>query len=359
VVDERIPTMTYVSLTGAGAASGQYAALQEPIPWDESNRRAMLDMRTVSRADWIRLCFADPSGTDPLPYDPGFLGRFEEEACYDRHFPSEAATAATRYMFSGYQFAAVGAGWFFDNHGMNHFRRHYFQMGLILQMEFASLLAVSSRISEAVRSLHKQLASTVSDNDAARSEAYKNFRDEIIGINEKFLEALHLFRFTGLSNQLQPREMYAKWRKALDLDDLFEDLKEELDAASQFLLAGEQVRRAEAANSLSTIAAIGVVFGLAFSFLGMNVLVSAETMQAVLLTKEADGWTRFARELLPAGLVVAIAGTFGMVIANKLVSNSLDNAARKTTRTVLEWTIVIGICAASIGASAYLAGSAK
>jgi hypothetical protein len=314
-VDERIPTMSYVSLTGSGRA--HYDLPKQNPDQSEKSYRAMQDLRVVRRGDWIRLCYADAPGENPLPYNPVFLRDFERTACYDRHFPSEATESATRFMFAGHHAIAVGAGGFFDDTLIHHFCRHYFQMGLILHMEFASLLAVSSRISGAVRQLHKKLTDKSDRNDAP---AYARFSRSMIGIEQGFLEALHLFRFTGLSNQIQPREMYEAWRKTLGMDEMFSDLKDELDAATQFLLSQQQLRRADAANNLATIAAIGVVLGLAFSFLGMNVVMSGDTIGDILAYNNQASWTKFFRELLPLGVVISLAARNRMADFALLVS---------------------------------------
>jgi len=259
-------------------------------------------------------------------------------------------------MFAGYHFATVGAGRYFDDVIAHHFRRHYFQMSLILQMELASLLAISSRVSEAVRNLH-QTSSGEKESDPAVAAAYTGFRDNMIRIEEDFLDVLHLFRFTGLSNQIQPREMFAKWHKALDLDSLFGDLKDELAAATQFLLSKEQTQRAETANNLSTIAAIGVVLGLAFSFLGMNVLVSEKTMDGILgIELVTNPWIRLLFEFVPLGVVAAFASAIGLLISHRIL-RAVHDPARKAARTVLWWTLSIGLLVAVLGyAGAKLVG---
>lgn len=356
IVDERIPAMSFVSLTNAAEEHGHYRLPKKNPKQPDDKFWRMQDLRTVSRGDWIRLCYADgadypPLGHPPapLPYSPAFLENFEADACYDRHFPSEATCSATRFMFAGYHFAVVGAGEFFDGVLIHHFRRHYFQMALVLQMEFASLLAISSRISESVRDLHTALAGPRRKGlrEEAVADPYTAFRKRIICIEEDFLETLHLFRLTGLSNQIQPREMFDKWRKAMDIGALFRDLKEELDAASQFLLSNEQLDRAEAANNLSTLAAIGVALGLAFSFLGMNVIVG-DTMKKLLRLNDVAPTLGLWRELVPTGIVLAAAGLLGLCVFHRLMPN-VDGRARRLIRAILWWTMGIGSALVALG----------
>ena len=348
IVDERIPAISFISLTGAARQHGAYDQPKSNSAQPVDAFQAMQDVRIVSRGDWMRLCFADSAGNDALPYAPDFVAKFEEDACYDRHFPSEATTSATRFMFAGYHVATVGAGRYFDDVIAHHFRRHYFQMSLILQMELASLLAISSRISEAVRNLHETSSGEKQRNPAVAA-AYTVFRDNMIRIEENFLEVLHLFRFTGLSNQIQPREMFAKWRHALELDSLFSDLKDELAAATQFLLSKEQAQRAETANNLSTIAAIGVVLGLAFSFLGMNVLMGEKTIDDLFLVDDnTNRWVRLLFEVVPLGVVVAATSAIGLLISRRLLP-AVHDPARRGARTVLWWTLIAGLLIAILG----------
>lgn len=352
VVDERVPAMSFISLTGAAdrwklptsALFGwqqreiaQAKDKEEAVVGAMETRRNIEDLWIVSRGDWLRLCYADSPGATPLPYSPGFLEKFEAEACYDRYFPSEASNVSTRYLFAGYHFAAIGAGFFFDTLVVHHFRRMYFQMGLLLHMEFASLLATSSRISAAVRKLKETTGG--SDRDG---RGYEEFRETLIGIEQDFLEFGHVFRFTGLSNQLQAKEMFTKWRKALGIEALFTDVKTELDTATQFLLSREQVQRADAANNLSTIAAIGVVLGLAFSFLGMNVFFGDKLLNQVLASGNGKPWQTMLRQLLPFGAVLASAGAIGLIVSARLMRQR-DDVLRQITRQALVTIMFFGV----------------
>ena len=62
----------------------------------------------------------------------------------------------------------------------------------------------------------------------------------MINIERDFLQFEHLFHFTGLSNQIQPNELFQKWRCALGIDRIFADLEKEIGTATQFLLSIEQ-----------------------------------------------------------------------------------------------------------------------
>lgn len=319
VVDERIPVMSYVSLTGA--AKERYRC------HDDNKERQRKDLWIVKRGDWIRLCYADEQGDNELPYSPSFLRNFERDACYDRFFPSRTTDSSARFLVAGFHFAVVGAGWFFDSLLVHHFRRHYFQMGLMLHMEFADLLATSSRITEAVRGYNE------GNDERGDQPGGKSFNKAIIAIKRDFLKFLHLFHFTGLSNQIQANELFLKWRRALGMEQMFADVMEEIEAATKFVLALEQREETKqqgeqtlATSRLTSVATIGAVLGLAFSFLGMNLLIDKDLLG--LGGSSAGGWRPILRHLAwVSGVVAAFAGS-GYWVARRLRHGKCGKAER-------------------------------
>ena len=242
IVDERVPAMSFIAVKSeAGLSDGDR-------------------LRAISRGDWMRLCFADSAGSDPLPTSHHFMRNFEAEHCYDRFFPSEAATGSSRYLFCGYHFAIVGTGWFTETVQEMHFRRHYFQMALATTMEYASLLATSSRVTGAVRRF-----TTEEPGPAGQ----RRLQAVMESIQRDFLQFTHLFRFTGMSNQIQPTEMLAIWRRVTGLGPLYEDVKREIEAATGFLGSTEGARQGRNGSRLNVIAAVGVVLGIAISLSGL------------------------------------------------------------------------------------------
>lgn len=280
VVDDRIPLMSYVSLTGAAAswAKGRDDAQGDQLRNLPSEHA---DLHMVNRGDWVRLCCADPAGPAKLPYNPDFLRNFETEACYDRFFPSEAIgeDVSSRIMFAGYHMNMTGAGGFFDDVMVDHFRRHYFQMGLVVNMELASMLAISSRITETT----KTYVAARNSGEGKQRLAAERFRRAMAQIERDFLELTHLYMFRGLSNQVQPMELYALWRRQLNLDALYDDLKGELDAAIKVVQTDDETERSErsmhlgqTANALALLATFGVVAGIITGLLGINFLVTSD-----------------------------------------------------------------------------------
>lgn len=348
VVDDRIPVMSFVSLTDAGSRFGLCQSSAQVAKINDYGERtraaaeaARADLRLVSRGDWLRICYADGPGDDPMPYAPDFFRSFEKDACYDRYFPSDATTTSTRYMFTGYHFSMVGSGDYYDSTAVHHFRRHYFQIGLVLIMEFALLLKTSSRMSTAVDRLKRT-------DEGRKAEAEEMFQREWLAIKEDFLQFIHLYRFTDLSNQIQASEMFKRWRNAMGLDQVFADVKAELDTASEFLIAKDQNRQAAAATRLTLIAAIFATLGLAFSFLGANVLFTDKVLLEAL--NGGKGLALIARHLTVIFGVVAAFGILSFTIPYlipKLFGNrqERDQAA---FRKIAGWTAIISAGFATI-----------
>lgn len=268
VLDERIPVMSWVSLTDAAFREGIGPGQDPANKWNERSAEAQrLDLELVGRGDWIRLLYADEVGKDIMPYAPTFLADIEKTAFYDRFAPDRQTTSSVRYLFAGYHFAAVGAGAFFDDVAVHHFRRHYFQMVLLANLELASLLVTSSRISLAVAELD---ATNETDPGGPHHRA---FMRELESINEWFLTFVHRFRFSGVSNQIQPTELFDRLRTSMRLESLFQEVKEEIEAAVAFNSSCEERRVAASGERLANVATIGASVGLALTFLGMNMLV--------------------------------------------------------------------------------------
>lgn len=312
VLDERIPLMTTLSLTPAVAGD---AAAREAIA-------------AVSDGDWFRLAAADQAGDAAYPYDPAFLDTLRSELFYDRFMPyashqssgTDLDGSATRYLFAGYHFAAVGAGSFFDGIIAQHMRRHYRQMMTVCLLEFSALLMISSRLSAAARF------------KVDKEDSEKKFRERVIATERAFLDFVHRYRFTGVSNHLQAREMFSKMRQSFELDRLFDDIGAELESASDLALALEQrdaaqasQRASRATETLTEVATLAAVVGLASGVAGMNLffdkvvgldaqllvfgfLLSLTSLGATYLTQDRDhSVSRRLKKALGALLSVGLA----------------------------------------------------
>lgn len=231
IEDERMPTMTWL---------------------------AMDDPRQLTCGDFVRLCFADESGSsDNLPYAPTFLKNFERDYCYDRYWAhgsldDEKSGAqswmTTRYMNCGYAFTMVGqAGGFYTDAvsgALSHFRNHYFTMGLIAHFQKAALLSFSDCLS----------------TDVSKPEdkgLHKNARKTL----RRLIDFTDRYWFIDLSNQLQARELYSGWRQHLGLDTLYAQVMDEADKLSSYLEGENEVRLQWIVGAASVVVGLLPIWG--------------------------------------------------------------------------------------------------
>lgn len=244
IVDERIPNMAYI-----GTAK----------------------IKDITKGDWIRLCcvdMPDGSGAGTLPYGSKFLESFEENHMYDRFwFPENGK--GTRYLCAGYSFLAVASpeNNFADKIKTVHFRRQYFQIGLIVHLQMAALLAISGYLSDVVRNFHKQ------PEKGKENNGFDVLENSISKLREEFLRFTHCYWFTGVSNQVQGQEIYDLWRKNLNMQVLYDEVANELKEADNFLTLKRQEDIADETRNLTWLAALGLPIALAVGFLGMNLVV--------------------------------------------------------------------------------------
>ncbi|MCC5975934.1 MAG: hypothetical protein JJT81_18055 [Rubellimicrobium sp.] len=240
VLDERIPVMSYISVTNPGMADS--AAYNQ-----------------IGEGDWYRIAAADEAGDDPMPYNADFLRGQATALFYDRFHHGALNSGTTRHCFAGYHYAMVGAGPFFDTIARPHFQSHYRKMLFIAHLEFSALLTFSRRISDLVR-----------DKGTERDEP--DFRRAIHDLQRELLRFVHRFSFADISNHLQSREMNLMLRDAMGLDALRADLQAELAAASDFANASEAREATQSQVRLTEFASLFLPASLAAGFGGMNML---------------------------------------------------------------------------------------
>lgn len=252
--DERIPINAFIRL-GSESREGQTDELK--AAHDQSA------MNAIRPHDWIRIADAEnplgePDTSMPWPYNRRFINKAFREAFYDRFAPdSQCMIATSRHIFTGSAYIWIGAGGFLATHGHTHFRRHYTQMSLVARLEQAVLLAISSRLTGAVAEYQTARPAVFGSPDPRLT-----FERDILDIQDQFLSFGHRFRFTGVSNQIQAREMFEHWRRSLGLQTLYDEVKAELDAAIDAVRARQQEREVKAATDLTRVATIGAFLGV-------------------------------------------------------------------------------------------------
>jgi hypothetical protein len=279
------------------------------------------DYQAVGDGDWYRLAFVDGPGGDPYPYQSRFLAETAKRAFYDRYHytkagqidqdgPRDSSDPPIRYLISPYSFIAVGCGDPYSAYSTFfefpvapvHVPRHYFQLMLLAQFEKTTLLAISTRVTQAVARYDEE-------NQNREADAEAGLRDRLIGIQADLTQYVHRFRFSGVSTQLQPTELFKLIRAQSELDTLYEDVKTELTEANAYLDLRAQRQTAEAQERLSIIATVG----LAFSFLGMNVLIGDDFLdKAGLVRKDGPAAAHIGLVLLTVGVVSGLAWMLGV-----------------------------------------------
>ncbi len=235
--DERVPTMAYMELEKSEAPHAKFAQ--------------------ISEADWWRIAECDtvPTGKGKKSctyhqYNRDHMGGLKRTYFYDRFMPDQYISpgSATRHIFGGAVYSLVTACEVDTKDStkdeepgfqLRIFCGHYEKMARLAHFNHNSLLAFSARVSDIVTKF--------------RGEP-EGFRREIKTLREEFMAFTHRYWFTGVSNQIQPSEMFALWRKSLRLDELFEEVRQEINDASDFANAQDSVELAEQATRQAEIA---------------------------------------------------------------------------------------------------------
>ena len=193
----------------------------------------------LTRADYVRLAFASgPGDCTELPFSQRHLVDFEAKYCYDRYFGQHAGVEwpESRYMSCGHALVVTGSAdnaFFTDiNYGcLNSFRHEHFLLFLIAHFHKASLLMFSDRLTEAMSCL-----------DVKHKQAVQSFRAASRQALETFLRFTHRYWFHAVSNQTQAHDLFALCRSHLDIDRLYDDIRQEIQEMSEFL-ENEALRR--------------------------------------------------------------------------------------------------------------------
>ena len=194
-------------------------------PWPEA----------LSAGDLMRHCFYDgPGEAAKEPYNPKFFEDFAKKFLYTRFWePDTPGGNKTLYMCCGYGFTAVVQPGFFGELIREHFRHHYFQLGLLAHFHRASLLRFSRRFNEVL----------LCDPDE-HSEKTRALRRE-------FATFVSTSWFHEVSNQEQGRELFELWTRHLGSERLMKDILTEVAALDEVLDLDRQRELAENQKNLA------------------------------------------------------------------------------------------------------------
>jgi Mg2+ and Co2+ transporter CorA len=121
-----------------------------------------------------------------------------------------------------------------------------------------------------------QLTEAMSRLDAHDKSAVLSFRMASRRALETFLRFTHRYWFHSVSNQTQARELFTLCRTQLELDRLYDDIRQEIQEMSEFLENEALRRQNDTMTRLTVVTTLGLIGTTVTGFLGMNVLAWAD-----------------------------------------------------------------------------------
>jgi len=220
----------------------------------------------LCRADYVGLAHANAASSVKDDMLDQHLSEFEGKHCYTRYHQKRDPSdwPSTRYMACGHAMVVTGdaRNAFFTNpeHGLlNSFRHQHVMLFLIAHFQKAALLMFSDRLAEAVNRL-----------DVTDSRAVLAFRATTRQALETFLRFTHRYWYHVVSNEEQAHDLFELCRGHLELDCLYEDVRQEVQEMSQFLENEAMRRQNESVSRLTVVTTFGLIGTVATGFLGMN-----------------------------------------------------------------------------------------
>ena len=249
-----------------------------------------------------------------MPYSERFLADFEAKYCYDRYHERRPGSewSDTRFMCCGHALVVTGDAdntFYVDlNSGiLSAFRHQHFVVFMIAHFHKAALLMFSDKLAEAVNRL-----------EVGNRNAQREFRAQTRGALEKFLRFTHRYWFQTISNQSEAHDLFAMCRKHLEIDPLYDHIRQEVEAMSQYLENEATRNQQESMSRLTVVTTLGLIGTVATGFLGMNLFDMAAL----------DSATRFV--IFVAVLVPTLLLTFATVARSQRLSEFLDSVANET-----------------------------
>jgi len=283
---------------------------------------AMEEPKELTRADFVRLAIAtSPGESDALPYAESYLQDFEAKHCYDRYYDPRQGSAApgTRFLGAGHTLLVLGKAddrYFMDAEGgmLGRFRHQHFLLYLVAHFQKAALRMFSDRLVAAVSRL-----------DIKDLKATRAFRGTIREALENFLRFEHRYWFHEISNQAQARELFQLTRRHLELDQLYEEVREELQDMGTYMEVDAMRRQNESVVRLTVVTIFGLVGTVATGFLGMNLFSWGE---------QPVGWRIGAFFLVFVPMLLL---TLYTVVKSRRLSEFIDVLADDAATTKDKW----------------------
>jgi Mg2+ and Co2+ transporter CorA len=174
-------------------------------------------------------------------------------------------------------------------------------LALIPHFHKAALLMLSDR-----------LVSELNRLQIGNAESVKRFKRAIRQILEVFLRFTHRYWFTEISDQAQARAIFTMTREHLGSEQLYREVREEIQDMSQYLDSDSLRRQANTVVRLTVVTTAGLVATITTGFLGINLIDAAA---ASLLEKIVF----FTAVAVPSALLTGFA-----IVKSKPLSDFLE-----------------------------------
>jgi hypothetical protein len=241
----------------------------------------------------VKLLNVDKPGNDEWATHEN-ITRFEQKWAEDRTY-LRWAEGESFYGFNYHSGAMLGPEWS-DPPLWKHFGQMYFDQVLILLYLRVALFRFSTELSKI--------------SARARNIGYRRgvelLRGEFQNLRLTFALFQNLYQFPLLSNQQQGVEMYTLARQHLDVNDLFCEVQEEIHSSHEFLAVEEAGKLSKVTARLTVVATVGLILGLVFSFLGMNIVNPETYIKAHRELLSSEAWILLGRWVGISAVFLAI-----------------------------------------------------
>lgn len=319
--DSRTFVWTCAIIKGGGGCLEQLFASPEHVylfpgyDWSAPNR-----LKASRFGHWIKLLNVDQPGATPC--DTHQSREFERKWA-DKRTYKRWQELGTFYGFNYHAGAMLGPRLGAEDPPLwRHFGQMYFDQALILLYLRISLFRFSTRLN----------AISAKARKAETRKGQEQWRSEFQDLRWTFALFTNLYQFPLLSNQQQAVEMYSLARKMMDVDDLFREVQEEIRSSHEYLATEEATTLSRATTRLTAIATLGAIPALAFSFLGMNILVSGDPPTDEGLFNFV-GWPLLKGSLALFALIVVV-----VIILSREVSSFINWLAKPGEMLADWWT---------------------
>ncbi len=232
---------------------------------------AMDDAGAMNRADFARLVLVSgPGKPGSASVAEQSLDSFESRYCLDRYWHPQSKQPGARLLTCGHAFVMVGNAddeYYRDleNGLLGQFRHQFFLLFLIPHFHKAALLMLSDRLITMLNQL-----------EIGKADSVKRFKRGIREILEVFLRFSHRYWFHEISDQAQARALFKLTQEHLGTDNLYAELREEIQDMNQYLDSDSLRRQGNTVVRLTVVTTAGLVATITTGFLGMNLIDAAQ-----------------------------------------------------------------------------------